>query len=219
MKAVQSAQVKVLLVDDHPLLRASLRDYLSRYSSRYGVVAEAGSSDTAWQAVVQHEPELIVMDVGIPGEDGVALTRRIRGEYPGTVILILTANVDAQKINGALDAGASGYVLKSCTSEEFLAAVDAVVAGQIYLSPAASTVIVKELQRQRRGGNDGVLTAKELETLRQIANGLTTKEIAFAMRISTKTVETHRANLMSKLRIGTVAGLTKYALRHGLTNL
>jgi len=216
---MKTAHVRILLVDDHPLLRASVRDYLGKYSARFDVVAEAESAEEAWQAVVQHEPDLIVMDVEIPGEDGVALTKRIHAAFPRITILTLTGHTDGQKINSALDAGASGYVLKSCSTEELGAAIDAVLSGQIYLSPAASTVIVKELQRQRSGGSDGVLTAKEFETLRQIANGLTTKEIAFAMQVSPKTVETHRLNLMAKLKINTVAGLTKYALRHGFTNL
>lgn len=215
---MKTAQVRILLVDDHPLLRTSVRDYLGRASARFEVIGEAGSADEAWQTVVQHEPDLVIMDVEIPGEDGIALTKRIRAAFPRTQIVILTGHTEAQKINNALEMGASGYVLKSCTSEELVVAVEAVLAGQIYLSPAASTVIVKELQRQR-GGRTGTLTPKEFETLRQIANGLTTKEIAFAMQVSPKTVETHRTNLMSKLKINTVAGLTKYAIRHGFTNL
>lgn len=216
---MKAAQVRILLVDDHPLLRISVRDYLGRASARFEVIGEAGSADEAWQAVVQHEPDLIIMDVEIPGEDGVMLTKRVHAAFPRILIIILTAHTDAAKINSALDGGASGYVLKSCTSDELALAVEAVLGGQIYLSPAASTIIVKELQRQRGGSGPGVLTPKEFETLRQIANGLTTKEIAFAMQVSPKTVETHRTNLMAKLKINTVAGLTKYAVRHGFTHL
>lgn len=216
-RSSQPSKASVLIVDDHPLLRTSLREFLEQRPERYSVVGEAATSEAAWGAVVQHEPELVVMDVEIPGEDGISLSRRIRAAFPGITIIILTGHAERVWINNALDAGVSGYVLKNCTGDELLAAVDSVMAGQIYLSPAASTVLVKDLQRQRAGGGDGVLTAKELETLRQIANGSTTKEIAYAMHVSPKTVETHRQNLMAKLRIGTVAGLTKYALRHGLT--
>ena len=214
---MNTAKVRILLVDDHPLLRASVRGCLGKHSAHFDVIAEAENADEAWQAVVQHEPDLVVMDVWIPGEDGIALTKRIHAAFPRILIIILTAHTEGQKINSALDAGAAGFVLKSCSGEELATAVDAVMAGQIYLSPAASTAIVKE--RQRSGDSEGVLTAKEFETLRQIANGLTTKEIAYAMQVSPKTVETHRLNLMSKLKINTVAGLTKYAIRHGFTSL
>jgi DNA-binding NarL/FixJ family response regulator len=173
----------------------------------------------AWQHMVRLEPDLVLTDLELPGEGGVELTRRIRKSFPKAIVLILTAHGGAQKINSALEAGAAGYVLKSCTSQDLVSAMEATLAGQIYLSPAASTVIVREYQRQLKGGGDKILSARETETLKRIAEGQTTKEIAFAMRVSTKTVETHRLNLMAKLEVNTVAGLTKYAIREGLATL
>lgn len=214
-----NSPAKVLLVDDHPLLRGSVREFLSRQSGQFEVVAEAGSSDEAWQCVQQQQPDLVVMDIEIPGDNGVELTRKIKRAYPKTLVLILTAHNGAQRINDALEAGAAGYVLKNCTSQELAAAVEATVNGQIYLSPAVATTVVQEYQRHLKGSQNKVLSEKEIETLKRIAAGQTTKEIAFAMRVSTKTVETHRSNLMAKLEINTIAGLTKYAIREGLTKL
>lgn len=214
-----SATVRILLVDDHPILRMSLREFLSRQSSQYEVVEEASDCMEAWQSMVRLEPDMVVTDLELPGEGGIELTRRIRKSFPKVIILILTAHGGAQRINSALEAGASGYVLKSCTSRDLVSAIEATLAGQIYLSPAASTVVVREYQRQLKGKDDNVLSAREVETLKCIAKGQTTKEIAFAMGVSTKTVETHRLNLMAKLEISTVAGLTKYAIREGLTTL
>ncbi len=217
MQRTNPAHVRILLVDDHPLLRAGLRECLSLHSARFEVVGESGDSESAWQAVARLELDLIVMDLELPGEGGLSLTRRIHAAFPLIKIMILTAHDDGRKINSALESGAAGYVLKSCASEELITAVEAVLLGQIYLSPAASTVIVRDYQRQRMGGSE-LLSPRELETLKQIANGQTTKEIAFAQKVSPKTVETHRLNLMAKLQISTVAGLTKYAIREGLVN-
>ncbi len=218
MKSIQSERVKILLADGHPLLRAGLRECLGWHSARFEIVGEFSDSDSAWQAVAQLAPDLVVMDLELPGEGGLPLVRRIRTTFPPAKILILTADDDGRMITGALEAGATGYVVKSCSSEELVTAVEAVSVGQIYLSPAASTVIVRDHQRQLMEAGD-VLSPRELETLKQIANGLTTKEIAFAQKVSPKTVETHRLNLMTKLQINTVAGLTKYAIREGLVAL
>lgn len=215
MQRTNTAHVRILLVDDHPLLRAGLRECLGLHSARFAVVGESGDSESAWQEASRLEPDLIVMDLELPGEGGLALTRRIHAALPLSKIMILTAHDDGRKINSALEAGAVGYVLKSCSSEELITAIEAVLVGQIYLSPAASTVIVRDYQRQLQGGSE-LLSPRELEMLKQIANGQTTKEIAFALKISPKTVETHRLNLMAKLQISTVAGLTKYAIREGL---
>ena len=215
MQRSNTAHVRILLVDDHPLLRAGLRECLGLHSARFEIVGEAGDCESAWQAMFRVEPDLIVMDLELPGEGGLSLTRRIRTAFPLSKIMILTGHDDGRKINSALEAGAAGYVLKSCSSEELITAVEAVLLGQIYLSPAASTIIVRDYQRQLMGGGE-LLSPRELEMLKQIANGQTTKEIAFALKVSPKTVETHRLNLMAKLQISTVAGLTKYAIREGL---
>ncbi|MCX6953013.1 MAG: response regulator transcription factor [Verrucomicrobia bacterium] len=211
--------VRILIVDDHPMLRGSIRSYLGRELPGIEVVGEASESEEAWKNVVSLEPDLVVMDLDIPGIGGIALTQRIRKTYPRMVILVLTAHTGSHKINTALEAGASAYVLKSSTGQELASAVEATLAGQVYLSPAVSTIIVREYQRKVSGLDDKNLTERELETLRGIAEGRTTKEIAFAMKVSAKTVETHRLNLMTKLGINTVAGLTKYALREGHSSL
>jgi len=214
-----TASVRILLIDDHPILRTSVRELLDRHLPRFEVVGEAGDSEEAWQGVVRLEPDLVIMDLEFPGGGGIELTRKIRKAFPKIIVLTLTAHAGGQRINDVLDAGAAGYVLKSCSSQDLVTAIEATMAGQIYLSPAASTVLVREYQRKLKGNDEKILSVREIETLKRIAAGQTTKEIAFAMNVSTKTIETHRLNLMAKLEINTVAGLTKYAIREGLTTL
>lgn len=211
---------RILIVDDHPMVRSSVREFLTRQGDRFQIVGEAGTAVEAMQAITQLEPDLAIVDIELPGgETGVDLARRIKRTYPAVAVLVLTAHTGLQRINAALDAGANGYLLKDCSVEELVTAVEATLRGQIYLSPTASTAIIRDYQRQIKGEENETLTAREVEILRLIANGQTTKEIAFAMQVSTKTVETHRVNVMNKLNINTVAGLTKYAVREGLCRL
>jgi DNA-binding NarL/FixJ family response regulator len=211
--------IRILLIDDHPMLRSSIRDFLHRQLPGVEVVGEAGDCDEAWRETVRLAPDLIVMDLELPGIGGIELTRRIHQEYPKVVVLVLTAHAGAERINTALEAGASGYMLKSSTGQELANGVKATLAGETFLSPAVSTIIVREYQRRLSGVDGRILSAREVDTLKRIAEGHTTKEIAFDLRVSIKTVETHRLNVMGKLGINTVAGLTKFAVREGLTSL
>ena len=211
---------RILLVDDHQIMREGMR-LLLHDQKDLEMVGNAFDSDSGWQAVVDLAPDLVVMDLDVPGEGGAALTARIRENYPEIKIVVLTGHAELKYVEAALRAGAQGYVLKTNGCVELLHALRTVLAGKSYLCPEVSTTVVREFHRHReppRAGEPG-LSTREIEVLTQIADGHSTKEIAFALGISGKTVETHRTNLMTKLGVNSVAELTKYALREGLTKL
>lgn len=201
------------------MLRSSLRDFLHRHLPVAEIVGEAGDAEAAWAGVSRLLPDLVVMDLDLPGVGGAELTRMIHSAYPEMKVLILSAHAEENRVNGALDAGASGYLLKQCSGREFVQACQAALAGDTFLSPCVSTIVVKGYQRQLKGAERGTLTEREIAVLRLIADGSGTKEIAHALQISTKTVETYRSNLMRKLNAGSVAALTKYAIKQGLSDL
>jgi DNA-binding NarL/FixJ family response regulator len=211
--------VKILLVDDHQIIRDGLR-LLFRDQPDMQVVGDAFNAEAAWQAIAELKPDVVVLDVELPGDDGLTLAERLHTTYPEIKVIMLTAHAEKEYVNQALRIGAAGYLLKLNACAQLLEAVRAVTTGQVYLSPEVSTVLVREYQRQlQTGGRDDGLTARELEILKRLAEGQTTKEIAFALKVSAKTVETHRLNLMAKLGLRNLAELTKYALREGLIRL
>jgi DNA-binding NarL/FixJ family response regulator len=152
---------------------------------------------------------------------GLALTQRILESLPPTKILIVSARAEAKAVNDTLRAGACGYLLKTEAGSEIVDAVRSVLAGQVYLCPSSAAVIAADYQRGLQGGSKAqrVLSKRETEVLKCIADGQTTKEIALGLGVSPKTVETHRVNMMAKLGVNGVAALTKYAIREGITAL
>ncbi len=210
---------RLLLVDDHQIMRDGLRLLLGAHAD-WKIVGSAFDTDAAWSLIVKTRPDLVIMDLELPGGGGVALTQRVIQAYPEIKVMVLTANAEPSVVRAALGAGARGYLLKTHAAGQLVLALRAVLAGQVYLCPEISTVVVQELQR-RTGAQGGVesLSGREKAILTQIADGHTTKEIAFGLGVSAKTVETHRLNLMAKLGVSSVAGLTKQALRAGLTKL
>lgn len=212
---------KILLVDDHQIIRDGLR-LLLRDQPEFLVVGDAFDAEAAWLAVQKNEPDLIILDLALPGASGLTLVQRLRGEYPEIKVVVLTGHAEPQFVNEALRAGVNGYVLKlNASAEVLVAALRAVLAGQVYLCPQVSTLVVREYRRQIDPVDSAApaLSTRELDVLKRIAEGQTTKEIAFALGVSTKTIETHRLHLLSKLGVKSVAELTKYALREGLTTL
>jgi DNA-binding NarL/FixJ family response regulator len=208
---------RLLLVDDHHILRDGLRMLLG-HEPEFDVVAEASTSDEAWEKVSAFHPDIVVMDLDLPGVGGIALTRRIRETYPDIKVVVLTAHAEEKLVSDALRVGASGYLLKRSAGSDLVTALKAALSGQVFLCPESSTVVVREYQRQQ-AGREGQLSSREIEILKRIADGQSTKEIAFALQLSPKTIETHRINMMEKLRLDSVAKLTKYAVREGLTTL
>jgi DNA-binding NarL/FixJ family response regulator len=210
---------KVLLVDDHQIVRDGLR-LLFCDQPDLQVVGDAFGAEAAWRAVEGLKPDLIVLDVELPDGDGLAFAERVRAAHPEIKIVILTAHAEKEYVNHAMRIGVAGYLLKLNPASQLLEGVRAAVAGQVYLCPEVSTVLVREYKRQLHAtGRDDGLTAREIDVLKRMADGQTTKEVAFALKLSVKTVETHCLKLKTKLGLRNVAELTKYALREGLTKL
>ena len=213
---------RVLLVDDHRIVREGLRAVLS---SQMGleVVGEATDGSEAVRLDAELAPDVILMDVAMRGMTGIEATRRIVAERSSTRILALSMHADGRLVHEMLGAGASGYLLKDCAAEELEAAIKTVLAGKIYLSPAIeSTLAAKRPGSPGHAGldeADPMLTRREREVLQHVADGKTSARIAVDLGVSIKTVETHRKQIMDKLGIRTIAGLTKYALRQGITGL
>jgi len=213
--------VRILIADDHKILREGLRSLLEKQPT-FAVVAEAEDGLTAYEGIKKHKPEIAILDIGMPGLNGIEVTRKIRSDLAPTKVIALSMHADRHFIMGVLEAGANGYLLKDSAFAELVTAVAAVAKGKMYLSPSiAETVIKSSLEKSDREkqGSGVLLSGREREVLQMIAEGKSTKEIALKLFVSTKTVETHRKQIMDKLNIRTVAGLTKYAIREGLTSL
>jgi DNA-binding NarL/FixJ family response regulator len=213
--------VKILIADDHQILREGLKSLLEKQPG-FAVVAEAEDGFSAIDGVKKHKPDIAILDIGMPDLNGIEVTRKIRSETAETRVIALSMHADRRFVMGILEAGAKGYLLKDSAFTELVTAVTAVAKGKTYLSPSiAETVVKNSLEKSDRGeqGSSVLLSGREREVLQLVAEGKSTKEIAFKLFVSTKTVETHRKQIMDKLNIRTVAGLTKYAIREGLTSL
>ena len=213
--------IRILLADDHKITRQGLRSLLDKQQDME-VVAEAEDGRTAVRLAGELSPNVVIMDVTMPDLNGVEATRQIVGQSPDVKIIALSMHSDTLFVTEMLRSGASGYLLKDCAFEELSRAIHAVVAGKTYLSPSVSGVVVDDyLHRLSKAdfSDSQVLTDREREVLQLMAEGKSTKQIALKLHISVKTVETHRRQIMNKLDIHTVAELTKYAVRKGLTSL
>jgi DNA-binding NarL/FixJ family response regulator len=213
--------VRILIADDHKILREGLKSLLEK-QPEFAVVAEAQDGLSAITAAKKHKPDIAILDIGMPDLNGIEVTRRIRSEMAETRVIGLSMHADRRFVMGILEAGANGYLLKDSAFAELITAVTAVAKGKMYLSPSiAETVVKNSLEKLDRKdeGSSVLLSGREREVLQMIAEGKSTKEIALKLFVSTKTVETHRKQIMDKLNIRTVAGLTKYAIREGLTSL
>jgi DNA-binding NarL/FixJ family response regulator len=208
--------IRVVLADDHALVRAGFRALLEQLSD-VTVVADAGDGREALRLVGEHRPDVLLTDISMPGLNGLELVTRIKRDHPGVRVLVLSMHGSEEYVLQALRTGAAGYLLKDAATTELEVAVKAVARGETYLSPAVSRHVVAGLQqRSSDGGSRDSLTPRQREILQLIAGGKTTKEIARALNISVKTVETHRTQLMERLDIHDIAGLVRYALRIGL---
>ncbi len=213
--------IRILLADDHKITRQGLRSLLDKQSDMV-VVAEAEEGRTAVRLVRELLPDVVIMDVSMPDLNGMEAARQITREFGDVRIVALSMHSDSLFVTEMLKSGALGYLLKDCAFEELARAIRTVVAGKTYLSPSISGVVVDDyLHRLSKADFSGldVLTNREREVLQLLAEGKSTKRIALKLHISGKTVETHRRQIMNKLDIHTVAELTKYAIRKGLTSL
>jgi DNA-binding NarL/FixJ family response regulator len=211
--------VRVLLVDDHRIVREGLRGLLERRTD-LKVVGEAADGEAAIALAREVSPDVVILDVSMPRMNGVEATRRILAERPGVKVLALSMHPDRRYVIEMLKAGASGYMLKDSAFDELIRAIESLMAGRSYLSPAVTDMVVREYV-SRLPSDEGtvftVLTVREREILQLVAEGMPTKRIASRLAVSVKTVESHRQQIMSKLDLHSVAELTKYAVREGLT--
>lgn len=208
--------VKVLLADDHTLVRAGFRALLQGLPE-LEVVAEAADGAEALRLVELHRPDLVLMDIGMPGLNGLEAAARINQDIPQTRVIILSIHANEEYVLRALRAGAKGYLLKDADMSELEAALTTVIGDGTYLSPAVSKHLADYVRRQgREVDSSELLTPRQREILQLIAEGRTTREIAQILQIGIKTVETHRTQLMERLDIHDIAGLVRYAIRIGL---
>jgi DNA-binding NarL/FixJ family response regulator len=213
--------IRVMLADDHRLFRDGLRTLLEQQPG-VEVTGVAVDGQSVLTQVGISRPDVVLMDVSMPGLNGIETTRRLRTEHPEVAVLMLSMYADHRFVVEALRAGALGYVLKDCEIGELLEAVRSVHKRQIFLSRSIAEGVVRDylaLTVDRPESAFSVLSARQREVLQLVAEGRSAKEIAGALNVSIKTVETHRKNIMDKLNIHSIAELTKYAIREGLSHL
>ncbi len=214
--------VRVLLADDHRLFCDGLRSLLEQEPD-IEVVGEARQGRAAMEMANRLEPDVIFMDITMPGLNGVDATRRITTRHPKVKVIGLSIHADRCFVESMLKAGAAGYLLKDSSLEELVRAIWAVLDNQAYLSPAVAEIVAQDPLRPP-GAKDGqaapgaLLSTREREVLQLLAEGLSTKEVAANLFVSTKTVETHRRHIMNKTSAHNIAELTKFAIREGITS-
>jgi two-component system response regulator NreC len=216
-----AAAIRVLLADDHTLMREGVRRILSA-DGGIEVVAEVGDGQAAVAETLAQQPDVAVLDITMPGGGGLEAARQIRARAPEVRILILSMHLQPEYLMESVRAGAHGYLVKDAAASELVSAVRAVCGGDTYYSAAVSAQM-SDLLRRKLEGEEVTnalerLSPREREVLRHISEGASNKEIASALGISVRTVETHRDSLMKKLGIHSVAGLTRFALRCGLVS-
>lgn len=212
-------RVRVLLADDHALVRAGIRALLEGLDG-VSVVAEAGTGGEVLALAQRHRPDVILLDISMPGMNGLDASAQLRRELPEVRVVMLSMHANEEYVLQALRAGAVGYLLKDSATAELELALKAVMQGETYLSPPISKQVVDGYV-QRVGAEQPFadnLTPRQRQVLQLIAEGHSTKEIAYRLELSVKTVETHRAQLMERLQIRDIAGLVKYAIRSGLAS-
>ncbi|MFO0953776.1 MAG: response regulator transcription factor [Isosphaeraceae bacterium] len=221
------SRIRVILADDHRMLRSGLASLLNALPD-VEVVAEAGDAEEAFALVLKHQPEILVTDIAMPGQNGLQLAERVAHAGTHTRVLILSMHLDGEYVRAAARSGAAGYVLKDADLDELDRALHVIHRGGTFLSPDVSTQLMADYQRltstlapapaDPAGPKENPLTPRQQDVLRLIAEGKTTKAIALNLGISSKTVETHRTQLMDRLKIHEVAGLVRYAIRSGLVD-
>ncbi len=213
--------IRIVVADDHKLVREGLHSMLEKQQDME-VVAETDDGRTTVQQVQKQSPNVVIMDVSMRGLNGIEATRQIIARTPHVKVLALSIHSDKQFVVGMLSAGASGYLLKDSGFGELTDAIRIVASNQTYLSPRIAGIVTEDFVNRLTKADTSVysiLTSREREVLQLIAEGKSTKQTASQLNVSVKTIESHRKKIMEKVEINSVAELTKYAIREGLTSL
>lgn len=217
--SAKSPRIRILLVDDHPIVRWGIRSCLSRHE-QIEIVGEAADGIEGLRLARECQPDVVLTDIDMPNMDGLALAEALRREVPDTRVLVLSMYTNSEYVLRIIQSGAKGYVIKEADTSELLQAIEAVRQGEAFFSPDAARVALNQFVRAA-GDHPGAseLSAREREVLVGIAEGLSNKEIANQLGVGVRTIETHREHIMVKLKIRSVAGLTRFALSKGLVSL
>ena len=216
--------IRILIADDHKIVCDGLKALLEA-QPEMEIVAQAANGREAVKLTHKQKPDMVIMDVAMPDLNGLEAVRQILLAHPRIKVIALSMHADRRYVTGMLSAGASGYILKHCAFEELVRAIHIVLSNQVYLSPAIAGIVVNELAQSRASRSRQSpsaaqsLTSREREVLQLIAEGHNARDIAQRLHLSVKTIETHRRQMMEKLGIHSVADLTKFAIREGLTSL
>ena len=211
--------LRILIVDDHGVLRAGLRAILGE-ETNYQVVGEASTSDEAVRAAVSLKPNIVLLDLSIPGIGGIEVTRQLREKLPDTRVVILTVHEDAALLRASLEAGASAYVVKRALESELLSAIQAAVNGDVYVHPSMTRILLEERRAAEappRRSSPEAVTTREIDIVKLITRGYTNRQMADELGLSVRTVESHRANIMGKLGLTSRAELVRWAVEHKVT--
>lgn len=209
--------ISIIVADDHGIVREGLRRLLEAEPD-FEVVGEAADGREVLEAVARSRPAIVVLDITMPRLGGLETLERLRSAHPDTKVILLSVHGDPPFVRSAIALGADGYVLKNGRAAEIVSAIRAIMNGGSYFSPAVAREIVEQLRTPRPASDDpfSLLSGREREVLHLIATGLSAKEVAVELSVSTKTVEAHRTSLMRKLGVRKATELVRYALRHGL---
>ena len=214
---MKDPKIKVILVDDHQIVREGFKLILL-LDDTFETIGEAASADELFLLLKENTPDVLVLDISMPGLSGIEICKQIKIKTPGIKILMVTANVDTTHLKNAIKAGADGFLPKDTSSKEFTNAIIEVAKGNTYFSPKVSGLMVKVMTMSSEE-KETELTLRELEIVKQLADGKMQKEIAASLFISPRTVETHKKNIQKKLSINNTADLVKFAIREGITEL
>jgi len=219
------ARIRVLLVDDHAMVRRGMRDFLALHDD-LEIVGEAADGDAAIQAATALQPDVVVMDLLMPGVDGIDATARIKADHPDMEIVAITSFVEEARIVAALEAGASGFLLKDAEADELAAAIRAAAAGEVHLDPAVAGIVARRMRNGASGGTGGseadnlaTLTPRERDVLGGVARGLSNRVIADELGITERTARTHVSNILAKLGLSSRTQAALRAVEHGLDRL
>jgi DNA-binding NarL/FixJ family response regulator len=214
--------IRVLLIDDHTMFREALSLMLAK-EPEVTVVGELGDGTQVLETVERLRPDVMVIDISMPGVNGIDATRQVRAQFPGVRVVALSAFNYKKFVMEMMEAGATAYVVKSAAGEQLLQAIKSAASGLTFLCPEAAATLIEASQRGGHGAwgarDNKRLGRRETEVLRLLSDGLTSPKIAEKLHIATSTVDVHRRNIMSKLDLHNVADLTKYAIRVGLTDV